>query len=194
MPSKLEIWQELGRRYGVPNVGTPEYEQKKRMYKEALLHVQVTEDNGNAPPCTCPCYCDAKRTPPRQRPQHSHDNYTFSDQENDFDNLRNQKMTMGDARRVVQREHIPQRQVSESSDEEQSRRQVTARRKGRKILKVESDSDDGSESESDQPVKKKATVKKSAPVVSKKKKKATEKPKEKEKPQSKKPTIRRSHN
>ena len=58
--TKFELWQELGRKFGVPPKGTPEYEHKKAAYKHALLNVDIVPS-----PVTCSCSCDCEARRPR---------------------------------------------------------------------------------------------------------------------------------
>lgn len=72
MPTRLEIWRELGKKFGVPPQGSPEYEHKKEIYKRALAELPITDEVTPAPvqmqspsfsPCICPCNCHAQRLP-----------------------------------------------------------------------------------------------------------------------------------
>lgn len=75
MPTKLEIWRELGKRLGTPAQGTPEYEHKKEVYIRALQDIPITDEAGAAvapaaatviprrSACICPCECSAQRVP-----------------------------------------------------------------------------------------------------------------------------------
>lgn len=56
--TKYELWRELGRKFGIPPKGMPEYEHKKTLYKQALLNVTIAPSPIT---CSCPCDCEARR-------------------------------------------------------------------------------------------------------------------------------------
>ena len=138
MPTKRELWSELGKRYGIPAKGTPEYEYKKQQYQRALIELNISDEQPVRQQamshCSCPCYCGGRG----QEPPMSH--------------------TMGYAeqvpsasapqppvsRRPVQQYH-PMPEQNFDSDSEDDRRS----RKGRRARVPESSSEEESDSDSE---------------------------------------------
>lgn len=69
MPTKQEIWRELGRRFGLPPKGSVEYEKKKEMYIHALRTMDISEPSQPQQMiCQCPCDCGAREPIRRSEP------------------------------------------------------------------------------------------------------------------------------
>ena len=70
MATKRELWNELGKRYGIPAKGTVQYEFKKGKYQQALIDLNITDDQpvkqqqAVQPHCSCTCYCGARGDQP----------------------------------------------------------------------------------------------------------------------------------
>lgn len=167
MPTKLEIWRELGKKYGVPPKGTAEYEQKVQMYQHALLTLPVYEP----PSCSCPCRCEAARQPSQPRVQMHSTNQMGGRNAREYDSYDSEE-DMGEIRRVA-RAPIVRRPTPIYSDSDSEVQRPKRGRPPKKVVESES----GTDSEDDVDVKRKSQAKdkkkKPPPPVKKKTKKSS---------------------